>query len=81
MGDLVEISVWDPDPTPPVRAAPEADQIHGRGLVIVSMTSTRWGHRAAARGPGKVVWARLPLVRGDVPASVLRDSDPPAAGD
>ncbi|MFJ9542992.1 ATP-binding protein [Streptomyces sp. NPDC101225] len=81
MGDLVEISVWDPNPIPPVLAAPEAGQTHGRGLVIVAMTSTRWGHRPAARGPGKVVWARLPLVRGDVPASALRDPDPQAVGD
>ena len=56
------IRVWDPDPTPPPRdqPPPDNDAENGRGLLIVSALSHRWGwHRA--RNGGKYTWSTLPL--------------------
>jgi anti-sigma regulatory factor (Ser/Thr protein kinase) len=52
------IMVSDPCPYMPVRAeARDADELSGRGLVIVDALAERWG---AYRVPeGKVVWAML----------------------
>lgn len=66
IGNVVEISVGDPDPTPPAEGVPEPTATCGRGLLIVELTSLRWGHRTPSGGAGKVVWAQLALVRGPV---------------
>jgi hypothetical protein len=52
------IMVGDPSPDMPVRAEThDADQLSGRGLVIVSALAEQWG---AYRVPsGKIVWAML----------------------
>lgn len=56
------IRVWDPDPAPPPRGQPPPGPLaeHGRGLLIVSALSQRWGSHPAPNG-GKYVWASLPL--------------------
>ena len=56
------IRVWDPDPTPPPRQQPLPDPstLNGRGLILVSALSNRWGTHPAPNG-GKYVWATLPL--------------------
>jgi anti-sigma regulatory factor (Ser/Thr protein kinase) len=66
LGDVVEISVWDPDPTPPVEGVPEPTGTCGRGLLIVALSSLRWGHRTPSSGPGKVVWAHLAFAHAPV---------------
>ncbi|WP_221351550.1 ATP-binding protein [Streptomyces beigongshangae] len=58
---LVEVS--DTHPTLPVRAAPTADEDHGRGLVLVDALAARWGVRDRV-GPGKTVWAECVLSPG-----------------
>jgi len=52
------IMVGDPSPDMPVRAeTQDADELSGRGLVIVSALAAQWG---AYRVPsGKIVWALL----------------------
>ena len=62
-GASLIIEVRDPNPDPPAdRQAGPLDE-DGRGLVIVGVLSSRWGHYAAERG-GKVVWCEI-----GVPAS------------
>ncbi len=54
------IEVRDPNPDPPaLRPAGPLDE-GGRGLVMVDVLSSRWGHYAAERG-GKVVWCEIGL--------------------
>ncbi|HEY9240514.1 MAG TPA: ATP-binding protein [Streptosporangiaceae bacterium] len=54
------IEVRDPNPDPPAgRLAGPLDE-DGRGLLIVGVLSSRWGHYAAERG-GKVVWCEMAL--------------------
>src|SRR5581483_1165575 len=59
---VVRIEVTDPDDRLPALAAPGADALAGRGLVIVNGLASAWGvERAAA---GKTVWFELsPLGR------------------
>jgi histidine kinase-like protein len=59
-GTSLIIEVRDPNPAPPVvqQAGPLAE--NGRGLIIVDVLSSRWGHYAAERG-GKVVWCEIAL--------------------
>lgn len=67
MPDRLQITVSDtsrqlPDPQPP-----DPHERSGRGLHLVhTLTSGRWG--AAPDGPGKHVWAELPLKRATAPA-------------
>ncbi len=57
----VEVRLWDGDPRPPVRRAllggPAAQ---GRGLVLLSTLTQRWGVDTA--DGGKTVWAVLSVV-------------------
>jgi len=54
----VIIEVRDPSPNPPVlRQAGPADE-GGRGLLLVDILGTRWGHYATGHG-GKVVWCEI----------------------
>lgn len=62
-GSTVLIEVWDDDPRVPIMQEPlEPDSENGRGLLLVSSISTRWGWKKLQRG--KVVWA---VVRNDEP--------------
>lgn len=63
------IRVWDADPTPPPLNQPPPDPLteNGRGLIIVSALSHRWGWHPAANG-GKYTWATLPLSAQSPPA-------------
>jgi anti-sigma regulatory factor (Ser/Thr protein kinase) len=54
----VFVSVWDSDPCPPVLQDGGLDAEGGRGLLLVSALSARWGYYPSPRG-GKVVWAAI----------------------
>lgn len=60
------IAVWDPDPTPPAPASPTPYDETGRGLLIVTAFSARWGSHPAPTG-GKWTWATLPIHPGHTP--------------
>jgi hypothetical protein len=66
-GTSLIMEVRDPNPDPPADQAPGPLDEDGRGLLIVDLLSSRWGHYAAARG-GKVVWCEIAVP----PASVAR---------
>jgi len=64
-GTSLIIEVRDPDPDPPAdREAGPLDE-DGRGLFIVGVLSSRWGHHAARCG-GKVVWCEIALPPGSL---------------
>ena len=54
----VIIEVRDPNPEPP--SLQQADPLDegGRGLLIIEILGTRWGHHPA-KGGGKVVWCEI----------------------
>lgn len=56
--DIVRVEVTDPDDHLPAMAAPEADAVAGRGLVIVNGLASAWGIERATDG-GKTVWFEL----------------------
>ncbi|MFG2499593.1 ATP-binding protein [Streptomyces sp. NPDC048441] len=43
----------------PAREGPDADDEHGRGLLLVDAVSTAWGVRDEGAGAGLTVWAEL----------------------
>jgi anti-sigma regulatory factor (Ser/Thr protein kinase) len=51
------IHVWDGSHETPVRKEANADDLSGRGLMIVDKLSAEWG--SYQKPQGKVVWARL----------------------
>ena len=54
------VLVRDSDPRTPARRHADADDVSGRGLLLVESLSDRFGWYLAADGaPGKVVWAVL----------------------
>lgn len=57
---VVEVTVWDADPHPPVVARPRPDAESGRGLVLVDELSVAWGW-SPSQG-GKAVRVTLPAV-------------------
>ncbi|MGW2088948.1 ATP-binding protein [Streptomyces sp. NPDC001880] len=59
--DVVRVSVWDRDARPPVLTEPGVEATSGRGVLIVAMMSSRWGHHPALGRSGKVVWAEAGL--------------------
>jgi anti-sigma regulatory factor (Ser/Thr protein kinase) len=64
LGDHVRVEVTDTrgerQPTAPLDLAPaDADSETGRGLLLVSALSTRWGIADKAPAPGKTVWAEV----------------------
>ncbi|WP_093801705.1 ATP-binding protein [Streptomyces sp. Wb2n-11] len=59
--DAVRVSVWDRDARPPVLTEPGFEATRGRGVLIVAMMSSRWGHYPARGRSGKVVWAEVGL--------------------
>jgi serine/threonine-protein kinase RsbW len=56
----VRIEVHDAGDGRPVLGAPAPDEQGGRGLLLVEALAARWGV-TGRRGPGKAVWAELPL--------------------
>ena len=66
----IVIEVWDRDRAAPVPRDVTADKEGGRGLLIVTTLSTRWGCFAGPQG-GKAVWAELALPEHTIPASGL----------
>jgi anti-sigma regulatory factor (Ser/Thr protein kinase) len=53
----LRVTVVDESPEPPLVQQPAPDDIGGRGLVLVSRMSHRWGFES--RGDGKAVWFEL----------------------
>lgn len=51
------IYVWDGCKEMPVRKHPDADDLNGRGLMIIDTLSAKWGTYEEAHG--KVVWAMV----------------------
>ena len=58
-GELL-VLVWDAASDTPEPASPAVDDVHGRGLQIVSALANRWGTAPGEHG-GKVVWAVVTL--------------------
>jgi serine/threonine-protein kinase RsbW len=56
-GSLVRIEVEDRSSEAPTHRCPEDDEAYGRGLILVSALSHRWG--ADITRTGKTVWAEL----------------------
>lgn len=54
---VVEVTVWDADPCPPVVGAPGPDAESGRGLVLVDELAIAWNWYPCQGG--KAVWAQL----------------------
>ncbi|WP_157876025.1 ATP-binding protein, partial [Streptacidiphilus griseoplanus] len=59
---VLRLSVHDPGRTRPQLRQADADEEHGRGLLLVAATTDRWGCESLP-GDGKRVWAELDLVR------------------
>ncbi|MEU8798390.1 ATP-binding protein [Spirillospora sp. NPDC048819] len=56
-GDVYVVEVWDGDGTLPVVCPPGADELSGRGLMIVGELTARWGTVRDEEEGGKVVFA------------------------
>jgi anti-sigma regulatory factor (Ser/Thr protein kinase) len=56
-GGVVRVEVTDPDDRLPAMAAPNADALSGRGLVIVNGLASAWG--VEPTDSGKTVWFEL----------------------
>jgi anti-sigma regulatory factor (Ser/Thr protein kinase) len=57
-GSTVLIAVWDDDPRAPCEQEQiDADSENGRGLLLVTGVSARWGWKRLQQG--KVVWAEV----------------------
>jgi anti-sigma regulatory factor (Ser/Thr protein kinase) len=65
--DRLRMQVSDDVGGTPVRQHPEADEEHGRGLLVVEALATSWG--VAYPAVGKQVWAEL-AVSPDLTASI-----------
>ena len=59
---VFRIEVVDRSPAAPVRRRPAADDLGGRGLLLVKALSDRWG--SVFTPGGKVVWAEFDLGSG-----------------
>jgi hypothetical protein len=57
LGRRLFVSVWDGDPSPPSPREPDVESTSGRGLVIVTSLSKRWGWFPL--GHGKTTWCVL----------------------
>jgi hypothetical protein len=58
IGGRVVLEVWDCSRRPPKLASPSAEEVGGRGLLLVDALATVWGYRLPVTG-GKVVYATL----------------------
>ncbi|MEU2232605.1 ATP-binding protein [Streptomyces vietnamensis] len=63
----VRVSVWDFDERPPVLKQVGIDATSGRGIFLVAVMSSKWGHYPIHVRPGKVVWAEVSLVPAGEP--------------
>ena len=61
----LHVEVHDGDPARPERTLPDATGEGGRGLLLIDATAARWGSVEVA--DGKIVWADLPIPRGNQP--------------
>lgn len=52
--DRIRVTVSDESPDPPTVLDPAPDEVGGRGLVLVSKLSHRWGFES--RPNGKAIW-------------------------
>ena len=68
----VRVEVVDSRPELQIPARPHPDQTGGRGLWLIQMLATRWGHRE--HGLGKVVWFDVESTPALQPAWPSRDS-------
>ena len=57
--DTVLVEVYDRSSALPRLYRPDPRRIGGRGMLLVSAVSRKWGSRRTATG--KVVWARMPV--------------------
>lgn len=57
VGGTVRVEVTDPDDRLPSMAAPNVDDVGGRGLVIVNALASAWG--VERTNSGKTVWFEL----------------------
>jgi hypothetical protein len=64
-GTSLIIEVCDPNPDPPAVQRPSPLDEDGRGLLIVDVLSSRWGHYPADRG-SKVMWCEIALPSGPI---------------
>ncbi|MFC9585835.1 ATP-binding protein [Streptomyces yangpuensis] len=80
----VRVSVWDYDERPPVLKQVGADATGGRGILLVAVMSSEWGHYPVRDRTGKVVWAEVSLVPASEPREAERarslPGEPPATG-
>lgn len=60
--EALEVGVGDRALSPPRPGKPGLGDAHGRGLLLVSALSSRWGHRPLPEG--KLVWAEILRHRG-----------------
>jgi anti-sigma regulatory factor (Ser/Thr protein kinase) len=67
---VVEVTVWDADPHPPVVAIPALDAENGRGLLLVAELAIAWDWYPCQGG--KAVWVQLA-------AAAETDAEPGAA--
>ena len=75
-GAVVRVEVWDGDPTLPQMAEADADAESGRGLLLVSTLSERWGSYRSRLG-GKTVWCEVATVAGSGPLATGTPVAPP----
>lgn len=70
--ESVVLAIEDGSASVPVRAAPDASNPSGRGLMLVEALSDEWGTRTD--GPGlKSVWASFPSRPGSRHRNTLKD--------
>lgn len=60
-GANVHVEVRDGSPAPPQQQPLDTDAVRGRGLQVVDELATHWSW--APEGPGKAVWADVPIDR------------------
>jgi hypothetical protein len=65
---LLRVTVGDNSPDLPRRLYPQLDDVHGRGLIVVTALSRAFGVLPTAEG-GKVVWSVLNAARPNPPTS------------
>lgn len=58
-GTVLLLEIWDASPAPPVVQEADLTSESGRGLLMIEVMSTRWGHHQ--QDGGKVVWCEVAL--------------------
>jgi anti-sigma regulatory factor (Ser/Thr protein kinase) len=65
--EVVRVAVEDPATTQPTLRNAGAEEMGGRGLMLVDALAARWGSGPTERG--KVVWFEFPIRRRRAPAA------------